>query len=1156
MAKGLFGLFKHSSKKDEESVKLVENDKQTDKSGKQSAKAAKNDKAEKKQPTNKKAKQPEVVTPTKEDKRAKDQLAADDEEKSAKSQTIIDVASDGTMQVTSAADSEATTASNKQQSTNTEAQPAQSQSKDQQNQQSEQATEPVDEEPISNSNVPVILSRPIIVSFFYRKRKIANDFVFTGKLGKRLTLDDLPKIKGYKFAEQQKFKYAITQNTQRVTVEMVRDLVNYQIVPVDESGRMIDSTYTESHQGQLGTAIPPKIMPTVPGYQPNLGRKYLISKGTVKITYLSDDQTVLVSYITTTGETLEEEQIQGKTGDTYRIKPEEHRFEGYELASTPDSLKGRFEPGNQTVTIKYEPVSSSITVNFLDDSGQELRHPLSFTGHFGDRYNLETTGMPVIDGYELVSDPSQMVGTYAVEPKQISLRYERAPQHFRIRYWFDKGHHQSAGEDSPMTGLTGDFYKVIPPKLDGYEAHPSVIEGKYDAFKNPDVNVVYVRQRSHLQINFEDETGRVISGLSPIKKVGNMGSHYKIQLPLINGYKAPKQYLTGKYRLKQETRIVYYQAEPALVEIQYIDAETNRPIEGLESKSLHGPVGTAYNIEPRMIDGYTLKELPENASGVFRVRNQQVVLEYQPNVSQVIVECRDRANNLLQKPIVLKGHYGQNYHLKPEQLKPIEGYTLQNDYHLLNGRFPKNRKVVKLYFTAKPIRFKLVAVDQFKKVIDHKYDIEISGLPGQKFSHGLPQIPGYTSDAIDVGSVIRPGMNGNELKIQYRPNAASVIFHFLCKGGPHDQANPYPDYELDGRTGDPFEYEVPAVTGYAPQQQVIKGKYQPMPQNIEIVYQVQSENYTISFVDKNGKIIDRSPAGHGVYGQLVDIDNAIPHGYHLPAGTEKTISLSGQSSYQVKIIPNTVLVRLTSQTADGKDLNYNRQLSGDYHQEQQIQVPIISGYRPVKGSTITIKFDPNEQEIPVIYEPEPRQITVRFMDTQGNNLRKPQVVKGRYEEHYQIRAPQIQGYFPVSDQEKKGHFGLNDEELAFIYRAGSDELNHAITPLEDLMVDDDAEVTPETQVVRGDEVNGQAFAGENGEEVNAFSADNGEVVHVEESSDTTSDDDDSGWDSDDSYDDDNYEDYEDDDDDWDDDNADDTGAADSVINDPNDSQQN
>lgn len=66
-------------------------------------------------------------------------------------------------------------------------------------------------------------------------------------------------------------------------------------------------------------------------------------------------------------------------------------------------------------------------------------------------------------------------------------------------------------------------------------------------------------------------------------------------------------------------------------------------------------------------------------------------------------------------------------------------------------------------------------------------------------------------------------------------------------------------------------------------------------------------------------------------------------------------------------------------------------------------------------------------------------------------IHKPIVKKGHYNESYTVQAIKIDGYSVVDSAIKRGVFGLNNPNTAFVYRAGSDEFSAATASLQDIL---------------------------------------------------------------------------------------------------------
>lgn len=954
----------------------------------------------------------------------------------------------------------------------------------------------------SSASAPAVLAKPVILKFMADGKKVANDYIYTGKIGDQLDPTAIPKIVGYNLPLDQ-INYQVTNKTQVYSVPVKADDVEYQVVPITEKHQIIGEQWIKPMHGRPGASIAFSELPQIPGYQPYTTRVYIVpeDKKKVEVTYAPVQQSVTVVFVTTNGITLGEQTLHGETGESYNIVPEEHHFEGYELLQQelPTNLKGHFSAHNELITLKYKPVESSVTLSFFDETGNLIHKPLSFTGPYGDQYSL--TKLPPIDGYELTSDPSLLVGKYDLKPKQIALRYKPAEQSIKVRYWFDKDHKISAGEDHTISGLTGDFYKLNVPQLDGYRADEPVISGKFKPFEKRVINVVYSHTPAVIQLNLQDEAGRPLQGVQPLKQNGYIGKKYQIDLPDIPGYQKPVSQVTGKYERAQDSIIVHYRSNEVSLTINYLDARTKKPLAKFQSKTIKGLFGTAYTIEPKMIDGYQLQNKPSELSGIYNRKQEVVNLMYMPNKSKVIVHQLDQAHNVLFEPFSIDGYFGDEYHIHPDALK---GYTFEKASDDLDGTYANHPKDINLYFKSQVVHFDLLPVNQFKKVIDDKYKVVISGMVGQHFSTGLPKIPGFSNSATNVGGTIKADMANTVKYIQYYPKDSSVVVHYSYAGGPKDGAAPYKDYLIKGKVADEYNYQAPELVGYQPDRETISGTFKPTQQDIFVTYKVEHEDYLIEYRNQDGKIVGQLPQASGEFGDLITVNRDIPKGYHLPVGTSNEVMLNGSKHYIVPVTADSLIVELVTQTVDGKDLGIHRQINGFYHQPQSFHAPQINGYDIVGQQDIQINFDLDVQTIKIKYKPQARQIKVRFIDTQGSDLTEPKLVKGKFNQAYDIKAPSINGYVCVSNPaEKQGHFGLTNTETVFIYVAGSDELNQAITPLDEVLADPNTSPAPRPSQEQSEQANSEEQYSSNNEQAPLFSVDSENHVSLAPNSELT-----------------------------------------------------
>lgn len=884
-------------------------------------------------------------------------------------------------------------------------------------------------------------AKPIIVSFRHDDKKVANDYVFAGQMGQQLQLSKLPKIPGFKIYRvdnsQPNQDLKITDKTQRITLIMVPEKVSYTLIPVDEQLQKLSGQSSKSMQGQAGRLIPVSEFPNVPGYKAVTSREYFVPEASedVKIVYEAEEQTIKVSYQDINGHVLGEESLHGLTGEHYVIKPEERQFGGFELAELPANLSGVFTPNSvMSLVIKYMPVKSNLKVLFLDESGNTIHKPFDYEGRYNTPYRIDP---PTIDGYDLESDPSILKGKYEVEEKTVTLRFKRSHARIAIHFWFDDQKTISAGDDAFVEGLINDTYEYDVPELDGYTAQPTKLVGRFNRFENPELNVIYHQIESSVCLVFQDQAGRIISDSKPIKK-GFWGERYTFDLPDIEGYTKPSDQYEGEFLDREVTKVVYYTANNVSMRINYLDEQTGAEIKHYPSESLTGLVGTAYNVDPKMIDGYQLQQLPQNASGVFSVKGgHDINFMYHPNPSRLVLHQMDVTQNVLHEPVIEEGFYGQEYSIEPNTLA---GYRFVNASDDLKGTFPVSQKDINLYYQPDTVSFVLTPIDQYGQQINEQFNVKVSGLLGQPFSTAMPSIPGYTTNTGEVSGTITADLQGKTIQVDYTPEQETVIFHFVCQGGVSDGTNPFGDYKLTGLMGDPFTYDVPMVNGYEPNQKTVKGTFSDDEQYITITYNVKTEHYGIQFVDDQQRLVGGVPEGNGFYGQVIDISSYIPKGFHLTASSDGNVVLTGDGHYLITVAPDKIMVNLIAQTQNGERLGSQKQVSGTYHQEQTFTVPMIQGYEPLEDK-ITVKFELDVTELPIVYKPEVKKITVRFMNTQGEQLAAPQEYSGNYCDKYQVTAPQFKGYEVLGEKVKQGVYGLENVETAFIYRATSDKLN-------------------------------------------------------------------------------------------------------------------
>lgn len=900
---------------------------------------------------------------------------------------------------------------------------------------------------------PEKVSKPIIVKFLSHGKKINNDFVFTGKVGETLTKEKLPDIPGYKLPDDLKINRKLTEKEQLLNLNYLPDTVDYTIMPVTEDNQVIDPKLAKKFKGLVGQDIQQLVMPKIKGYYLYKSRNYQVPQngGEVKVVYGASQISIHVLCVNNKHESLNDFYLHGKTGETYTIKQNQHKFKGYELdTKKSDSLTGKFTPENNGLTLTYKPILTTLEVSFYDESGNQVHKPLTYQGHFKESYYIK---LPTIDGFELASSPETLNGIYTQEHEKVTLRFKRATKTFHVKRWFDKIHGQSAGEDLVISGIVGNLYDKPVPVIDGYIPDKERIKGRFNAMKNPDIDVIYSKIKCTVKLLLEDEAGRLLQNTkATLVQSGNWGDTYKFILPPVNGFIQPKKEITGKFYVPNETREIHYQPKEISLTVNYLNAQTHKPIPHYDTERTKELAGSTYSADPLNIDGFLLREIPKNASGVVGSEPIVVNFNYEPMKASIVFHYNDTTFNTLRPDDKITGYFGQKYDYKPKQL---DGFKFLEANGKLKGTFTAGRLDIDLTYQPQRVEFDLIPTNQYGHQIDSYYNQHVTGLAKQTFSVRMPDIPGFSLAKHVIYGHIDAKYNKKIFPINYQPEKQKIIVHTLIKGGNRDGQQPYKDDILTGKTDEKFEYSIKPKTGYHTKGKTINGTFTSTTQDLTIIYAVDTENYTINFVDKNKKIVGTIPSHEGYYGEGIDVNSKIPNGYFLPAGqTDAKLRLDGSGHYDITVIPKTITITLIAQTEDNQDLTKSREIIGSFKEHQTVEVPQVDGYQPVNGNKIDLSFDLEKgthETIPIKYAPEERSITVRFISVQGEEIHKPIVKKGYYNQSYTVHAINIDGYSVVDSAIKRGVFGLNNPNTAFVYRAGSDEFSAATVSLQDIL---------------------------------------------------------------------------------------------------------
>lgn len=418
---------------------------------------------------------------------------------------------------------------------------------------------------------------------------------------------------------------------------------------------------------------------------------------------------VAVKFIDETGTELAEQQVQaGDVGEAYTTTaPATLTANGknYQLAVTPKNAAGTYTESDIVVIYMYKEVTDTpgpapekqgtVVVKYLDMTGAEIADTERRTGKVGDAYQITASALLNYNGktYQLKSDPGTAVGTYAEQDFTVVFLYEEAAEQVElgkvvIRFTDETG--MDLKDRISMQGKVGESYTstadgtiTMGEKVYRLSVTPSNATGSYTSGTT---EVVYVYKAESAAAG----TGRVIvkyvdtAGKEIVQSrvmTGTVGTAYKTDMVSSltignttyvlsqNPGNAEGKYMSADIVVTYVYEVSSQPVQRGKVSVSYVDengTELSAPL------TLEGAVGDAYSVEvsPIIIANeqvYQLKNIPDNAAGVYTAGQITVICVYKSsvqkaeNVGNVFVKYVNEDGEEISDAQMITGTVGEDY---------------------------------------------------------------------------------------------------------------------------------------------------------------------------------------------------------------------------------------------------------------------------------------------------------------------------------------------------------------------------------------------------------------------------------------------------------------------------------------------------------------
>ncbi|MFB8550746.1 MucBP domain-containing protein [Enterococcus casseliflavus] len=738
--------------------------------------------------------------------------------------------------------------------------------------------------------------------------------------------------------------------------------------------------------------------------------------------------------------------------------------------------------------------SGGYFIKQVGTTNQRLNY--AFTS-IGNSINLQAGETKTLALYE-----RQIVGEYAFgdSPDTIHIpvnsNFDFSTQAFGIEAF--KLNFSGNIEKSISDSQIFPYYTNVDPSKPGtYVAIFMARQASYSVYTTHVVNVIVdPEQVGEVTVKYLDTQGQEIHETKTLS--GTIGASYdaitdEYKLS-IDGYTLDESQLPenskGVFSETAQTITYIYTKNPipaADVTVEYVDTEGNKIH---ASQTISGHVGESYDASTDQyklsIDGYTLDEsqLPENHKGVFSETAQTVTYIYTKNpilAADVTIEYVDLEGNEIHASQTISGNVGDSFDASTDQYKlSIDGYTLDESQlpENLKGVFSETAQTVTYIYTKNPIPAADVTVEYVDTEGNKIHASQtISGNVGESYDTSTDQyklsIDGYTLDE----SQLPENSKGIFSEIQqiityiYKKNpipAADVTVEYVDTEGNEIHAAE----KISGNVGDTYDasteqYQL-TIEGYSLDKTQLpensKGVFCETAQTITYIYKknpIPAADVTVEYVDLEGNEIHASQTISGNVGDSFDastdqyklsIDGYTLDESQLPENLKGVFSETAQTVtyiYTKNLIP-AADVTVEYVDLEGNEIHASQTISGnvgDSYDASTDQYKLsIDGYTldesqlPENSKGV---FSETAQTITYIYTKNPipaADVTVEYVDTEGNEIHASQTISGNVGESYDASTKNyqlvIEGYTLDESQlpeNSKGMFSETAQTITYVY---------------------------------------------------------------------------------------------------------------------------
>ena len=736
--------------------------------------------------------------------------------------------------------------------------------------------------------------------------------------------------------------------------------------------------------------------------------------------------TVTTNYVDAKGDKLSESTTQmGTQGSEYTTQSKD--IPNYTLSSQPSNANGVYTDGNIDVNYVYNKNQGTVTVNYLNEQNEKIADSTVLTGDFDATYN---TTSKQIGGYVLKTEPQNKSGVFGTGNTTVNYVYKKNVGNVTVSYVGEDG--TKLADNTVISGVVGENYQTNAKDIENYtlKSTPTNSNGTYTE-GSQSVTYVYAKKTGSITAHYVNEDGEKVAEDASLS--GTFDQDYSLVTKDIENYtlKTKPQVTSGKFGTDSKEVNFVYSKKKGTITIKYLDEGGTRLADDTVSS---GTFDQDYQVQPKEIVNYNLKTSPTNQTGKYGTTNQELAYIYSKKTAKVTVHYVGEDGTKLADDVVMGGTFDQDYTLTP---KDITNYNLKQSPSANTGKFGTSNQ-----------EFNYVYSKKVGKVIVHYLsedgtklsdDTVSSGTFDQDFKIAPKDIKNYNlkqSPSVNTGKF---GTSVSDFTYIYSKKQGTLIVLYVNE----ENETISDSVSKTGNFDDEYSIDIKDIDNYSVKTSPsnLKGLFGTDKTEVVIVYSKKKGSVTIKYVDKDGNSLHEPDIKVGSFDELweslpITLDN-----YNLDTKPVSESGLFGTSNQEVTYVYSKKQGKVLIEYKDtkGNKLHDSISLSGDFDEEWKSEALDIENYEltqlpSAEQGTFGVT-DEDGTVVTYVYSKKRGKLIVKFLDSDGNELKDALVLEDDFDKEYDIKEEGIEGYSLVSkSDELKGTFGTSEKTLVFEYK--------------------------------------------------------------------------------------------------------------------------